>query len=71
MNKNDLVEINDMGHTIGLHSHSHPTLMEKLSEDEQFAEYDKNIRIIKKEIGCEILACHIHAEAITKLLLKS
>ena len=29
--KKDLINLSKLGHTIGLHSHSHPTLMEKLT----------------------------------------
>ena len=37
----DLKNLNKLGHLIGLHSHSHPTLMEKLSYLEQEKEYQK------------------------------
>ena len=39
--KNDLQIIDNLGHLIGLHSHNHPTLLEKLSYDEQKNEYEK------------------------------
>ena len=45
--KDDLININNLGHLIGLHTHSHPTLLEKLSYDEQKKEYEKNLSIIK------------------------
>ena len=38
-NDNDLKKIDNLGHLIGLHSHNHPTLIEKLSFDEQKNEY--------------------------------
>ena len=34
-----------------LHSHSHPTLLENLSFNEQFNEYKKNIQILKKVLN--------------------
>ena len=39
--KSDLEKLNNLGHLIGLHSHNHPTLIEKLSFDEQKKEYEK------------------------------
>ena len=38
--KNDLQTLDNLGHLVGLHSHSHPTLLEKLSYDEQKSEYE-------------------------------
>ena len=39
--KSDLQTLNNLGHLVGLHSHNHPTLLEKLSYDEQKNEYEK------------------------------
>ena len=39
--KSDLNTLNKQGHLIGLHSHNHPTLIEKLNYDEQKNEYEK------------------------------
>ena len=33
--KVDLQTLDNLGHLVGLHSHNHPTLLEKLSYDEQ------------------------------------
>lgn len=38
---NDISNLNNLGHEIGLHSHSHPTLLEKLSYKKQKKEYEK------------------------------
>jgi len=53
----DLKQLDNLGHLIGLHSHNHPTLLEKLSYNEQKDEYVKCRSIIsdilskpKKEI---------------------
>ncbi len=46
--KKDLQILNNSGHIIGLHSHSHPTLIEKLSYDEQKNEYEKCLLSISK-----------------------
>ena len=39
--KDDLIRLDSLGHLVGLHSHSHPTLLEKLNYDEQKDEYKK------------------------------
>ncbi len=39
--KDDLQTLNNLGHLIGLHSHYHPTLMEKLNYYEQKYEYEQ------------------------------
>lgn len=46
--KNDLVNLDKLGHLIGLHSHSHPLLFEKLDYDQQKLEYEKCISSISK-----------------------
>ena len=55
--KEDLKELDNLGHLIGLHSHNHPTLLENLNYDEQKTEYEKCLASIsdvlnkpKKEI---------------------
>ncbi len=51
--KKDLKNLNELGHLIGPHSHSHPTLIEKMKYDEQKNEYSKSISIISKIIKKE------------------
>ena len=46
MNKRDLKNIKDLGHTIGLHSHSHPPSFEKLSYEKQFLEVKKSKSVL-------------------------
>ena len=62
--KSDLQTLNNLGHLIGLHTHSHPTLLEKLNYDEQKSEYEKNLSSIsnilnkpKNEIKCMSHPC--------------
>ena len=62
--KNDLQTLDNLGHLIGLHSHNHPTLLEKLSYDEQKSEYETCISITsdildkpKNEIKCMSHPC--------------
>ena len=49
--KKDLQTLNNLGHLVGLHSHNHPTLLEKLSHDEQKNEYEKNLYLISQVLG--------------------
>ena len=42
INKKDLVKLHNSGHSIGLHSDTHPTVMSNLSFEEQYNEYYKN-----------------------------
>ena len=46
-----LKRLSAAGHVIGLHSYSHPTLLEKLPLAEQRAQYERNFRHIEKTIG--------------------
>ena len=48
VNKKDIINIDSMGHTIGLHSHNHPTFIEGLSKEKQRIEYEKNRTILAK-----------------------
>ena len=42
MNKYDVIELHNMGHLIGLHSHSHSTLMNTFDYKRSLYEYSKN-----------------------------
>ena len=44
--KDDLIRLDNLGHLVGLHSHNHPTLLEKLNYDEQKNEYEKCLSLI-------------------------
>ncbi|MDC0233044.1 polysaccharide deacetylase family protein [Pelagibacteraceae bacterium] len=46
MSKKNLLEIIKKGHSVGLHSHSHPTHIEKLPYSLQENEYKKNLHFI-------------------------
>jgi peptidoglycan/xylan/chitin deacetylase (PgdA/CDA1 family) len=50
INAEDLKTIYKLGHTIGLHSHSHPTCLEDLSYPEQEKEYKLNKKILAEII---------------------
>ena len=51
LSKKDLANLNSLGHTIGLHSHSHPTRLENLSYEEQKNEYKKNSQILSEVLN--------------------
>jgi len=51
MNKKMIKHLYSKGHEIGLHSHSHPTLLEALNEKDQYFEYKENYSLFKKIIG--------------------
>ncbi len=44
--KDDLIKLDSLGHLVGLHTHSHPTLLEALSYDEQKNEYEECLSTI-------------------------
>ena len=47
-NNKDLKKLDRLGHLVGLHSHHHPTLLEKLDYNKQKFEYEKCISTISK-----------------------
>jgi len=53
MNNKHIIKLKELGHLIGLHSHSHPTLLEKLSFEEQANEYSSNISILSQILKCD------------------
>ena len=52
MNKENLINLKQSGHQIGLHSHSHHTNFKKLDYKTQYSEYDKNLNILTKNLNC-------------------
>lgn len=48
MSEKNLVKLDKLGHEIGLHSFSHPTIFSKLPYSSQLNEYKKNLKIISK-----------------------
>ncbi len=51
MNEQCVRRLHEGGHEVGLHTHTHPTRMDLLSEDEQRFEYQKNIDILTDILG--------------------
>ena len=60
MNKENLNDIVNSGHQIGLHSHNHPYSIKELSYDKQFEEYSKNFEILKKITAIIHFQLHTH-----------
>ncbi len=56
MNISDIKEISEKGHTIGLHSHSHPTKIDKLDYKVQYKEYSKSKKILEKILKKKVWA---------------
>jgi peptidoglycan/xylan/chitin deacetylase (PgdA/CDA1 family) len=54
MKNEDLLQLHSEGHTIGLHSYSHPFVLSELTEDEQRNEYSKNLYHIGSVIKAPI-----------------
>jgi peptidoglycan/xylan/chitin deacetylase (PgdA/CDA1 family) len=72
---NDLQKLNALGHIIGLHSHNHPTSLEKLSYDEKKKEYENCLSSISKilnkpkdEIKCMSHPCGSYDNDTLKIL---
>ena len=48
IDSNDLKKLDSLGHLVGLHSHNHPTLLEKLNYNEQKNEYEQCLTTISR-----------------------
>jgi len=48
LDRNCLKTLEGEGHIIGLHSHSHPTCLAEMPEDEQRLEYEKNCEVLRE-----------------------
>ena len=48
LSKKNIKKLSSLGHTIGLHFHTHPTTLSKLSYKDQYAGYKKNKIILEK-----------------------
>ena len=53
MSEFHLNKLNELGHLIGLHSHSHPFLLEDLPYNEQKKEYENNISILSEILNVD------------------
>ena len=53
MGNHHLKKIHELGHLIGLHSHSHPPLLENLPYNKQLNEYQNNISILSKILNID------------------
>lgn len=64
--------LNETGHVIGLHSHTHPTELKMMSYSEQLDEYEKNKTILESIIGSEIFSmshpCNSYNDDTLKIL---
>ena len=51
MNESDLRSLDENGHVIGLHSHSHPTRLDRLTSPDQANEYQQNLAVLSGLLG--------------------
>jgi peptidoglycan/xylan/chitin deacetylase (PgdA/CDA1 family) len=51
MSREDIRELHSNGHVIGLHTHTHPTAVAKLSKKEQMEEYSLNRQVLSEILG--------------------
>lgn len=51
MTKENIKELHDGGHRIGLHTHTHPTSTATLDENEQIREYQTNLEVLSAVLG--------------------
>jgi len=58
MSENNLKDIANRGHLVGLHSYSHPTQMSKLGYKDQYSEYKKNLDHLRKVVGEVVCMAH-------------
>ena len=58
MSEDELKEISTQGHLVGLHSYSHPTQMSKLSYQEQYKQYKKNLEHLNAVVGEVVCMSH-------------
>jgi peptidoglycan/xylan/chitin deacetylase (PgdA/CDA1 family) len=60
LNQDELRDLSNAGHIIGLHSHSHPTKMSKLERNAQKQEYQKNRTYLSSILPSAELDCMSH-----------
>ena len=58
MSEDDLKDIANRGHLVGLHSYSHPTQMSKLNYEEQYSQYKKNLDHLSRVVGDVVCMSH-------------
>lgn len=51
MNRDHLLELKSKNHIIGLHSHSHPTSLDKMEYEQQYKEYEQCSEVLKDILG--------------------
>ncbi len=74
MNKTDIKKIDQAGHVVGIHSHSHPTTLKKLSENLQYREYkDSKVileSLLQKKVWSMSHPCGSYNNTTLKILKK-
>ncbi|CAN5456945.1 hypothetical protein BH09PLA1_BH09PLA1_14810 [soil metagenome] len=72
MGNGEVLSLHEAGHVIGLHSHTHPTRLERLSDDDQRYEYKSNHAHLTSLLGEPPLAmshpCNSYSAATLEIL---
>ncbi|AXT57336.1 polysaccharide deacetylase family protein [Aquimarina sp. AD1] len=59
VNEQDIRELQNRGHIIGSHSHSHPNVFKSLSKDKMISEWRTSKKKLEDLLGLEITSCSI------------
>ena len=70
MSKIMLKEISEKGHVIGLHSHSHPTNLARMTKEEQYFELNTNYEILEEIIGYKQKAISYPSNSYNKFTIE-
>lgn len=71
LNENQIKELSARGHIIASHSHSHPSNISSLPEEEIFNEWKKSIIILRNIIGTNILEASVPNGYTTKSVVNA
>jgi peptidoglycan/xylan/chitin deacetylase (PgdA/CDA1 family) len=58
MSEDNLTDVANRGHLVGLHSYNHPTEMSKLSYKDQYIQYKKNLDHLSSVVGKVVCMSH-------------
>lgn len=70
MSQKDIKELHENDHIIGLHSHSHSTVLNTFSTEDQRQEYTKNKQILEEIIQDKITSCSYPCSSYNTSTLK-
>lgn len=71
LSEKQILELYSKGHIIGSHSHTHPEMMNSMSENEIFYEWSTSCKILENIIGEKIIVASIPNGFTSKLIIDS